>query len=154
MKTPIERFMRFAMPVPECGCWLWLGFTNPQTRYAEFGFAGKVVRAHRWSFEYHHRPLKPREVVCHRCDTPSCVNPDHLFAGSQVDNLLDAVAKGRKRSREKSPLYRGAVTPEIVVDIRQRRASGEKNRSIAKRHGISEGYCSGIARRLHWPEVA
>lgn len=154
MKSAIERFMAFAEPIPECGCWLWTGYTNSQTGYASFGFGKGVVRGHRWSFEFHVRPLETGEVVCHRCDTPSCVNPDHLFAGSQVENLKDAVAKGRKPSRERSPLYKGAVTREVVVDIRMSRERGERNADIARKHGISQAYCSTIARGIHWPEVA
>lgn len=149
----IDRFMAFVEPVPEAGCWLWIGYINPRG-YGEFGVRDDVMRAHRFSFELHRRKLEKGEVVCHRCDTPSCVNPDHLFAGSQKDNLLDAVAKGRRASRERSELYKGAVDRDVVRDIRQRRERGESNASIARRHGISQSYCSTIARRIHWPEVA
>lgn len=97
------------------------------------------------------RPLKDGEVVCHKCDTPACVNPAHLFAGTQADNLRDCVGKGRKETRERSVLYRGAMTDEIALDIRSRRKAGESNRSIASSYGISEGYCSTVARGIHWP---
>ena len=152
MATMLERFEKFYTPVTETGCWLWLGSVS--NRYGELWDGRRNVRAHRYSFETFKRQLADGEVVCHKCDTPTCVNPEHLFAGTQSDNLLDCVAKGRKPIREESDLYRGAVNPEIVRDIRRRRVAGERNCDVARRHGISNAYCSTIARGIHWPEVA
>jgi len=153
MKTDVERFMEAFEAVPESGCWLWTGCWT-ERGYGQFWFGGRLGRAHRFSFDRFVRPLGASEVVCHRCDTPACVNPHHLFAGSQVENLRDCVEKGRKETRERSDLYRGAMTLERAREIRRRRETGESNRSIASALGISEAYCSTVARGIHWPEAA
>ena len=110
----------------------------------------KNVRAHRFSFMLANGGIASGAVVCHRCDTPSCVNPDHLFAGNQSDNLLDAVSKGRVGTREDSQLYVGVVTDEVAEKIRAERRAGISNRETAARYGVSEGYCSEVARGKRW----
>jgi hypothetical protein len=76
-------------------CWEWQAAKNTKG-YGVFSFKGKDVKAHRWSYEYHNNiSLNPKECVCHRCDNPVCVNPDHLWIGTQQDNIQDMIAKGR-----------------------------------------------------------
>jgi HNH endonuclease len=80
------------------GCWLWTGATAGHMGYGTIGAGGgtKLV-AHRLSWELHHRkPIPDGMLVCHHCDTPRCVRPDHLFLGTHDDNMLDAAVKGRK----------------------------------------------------------
>ena len=77
------------------GCWLW---TGAKTGVGYGSFRGKG--AHRVSWERHHgRAVPGRKMVLHRCDNRACVNPDHLFLGSQLDNVRDMMAKGRGRGR-------------------------------------------------------
>ena len=79
-------------------CWLWTGSTYVNG-YGTIRRDGKVVSAHRTSYDLHHPLTKPiNEVdmcVCHTCDTPACVNPYHLFLGTRSVNMLDCVQKGR-----------------------------------------------------------
>ncbi|MDE2472834.1 MAG: hypothetical protein KGL35_29985, partial [Bradyrhizobium sp.] len=82
----------------------------------------------------------------------ACVNPDHLFVGTQADNIRDAKSKGRIKSREESILYRGSMTMERAREIRAARAAGVPNDVIAKKFGISKGYASTVGRGIHWPE--
>jgi hypothetical protein len=87
------RFAAQHVPVPEAGCWLWVGTTT--RGYGRIRAFGSTQRAHRVSWLIHRGPIPSGIGVCHRCDTPSCVNPDHLFLGDQRDNLRDMVRKGR-----------------------------------------------------------
>jgi hypothetical protein len=82
------------MPEPNTGCLLWLGKVGTDG-YGLFKVGGKRRAAHRVSYEIHKGPIPPGLWVLHRCDTPACVNPEHLFLGTHADNMRDMVAKGR-----------------------------------------------------------
>ncbi len=75
-------------------CWLWRGSTFRQG-YGQFKINGKNLQTHRVVYEWTFGPILPGFLVCHRCDVPLCVRPDHLFLGSVRDNVLDSVRKGR-----------------------------------------------------------
>lgn len=96
-ESATERMERWIERDPNTGCWLWSGAVA--SRYGRMAYRGNQHAAHRLSFEVHVRPLGEGEVVCHRCDTPLCVNPLHLWAGTQRDNMRDMIEKGRDRPR-------------------------------------------------------
>lgn len=81
-------------PEPMSGCWLWLDSCDP-TGYGTMLHDGKKQYAHRVSWILQNGPIPPGLHVLHKCDTPSCVNPDHLFAGTALENARDRDAKGR-----------------------------------------------------------
>jgi hypothetical protein len=76
------------------GCWLWTGHLCPQG-YGQFSIFGRNVRAHRMAFELYVGYVPSSSLVCHRCDNPTCVRPDHLFLGTHADNIRDMMLKGR-----------------------------------------------------------
>lgn len=79
------------------GCWLWQGSVSPNG-YGRLTVDGEVVGAHRFAFELTSGAAVPDGFyVCHRCDNPTCVRPDHLFLGTPKDNVDDMIAKGRQR---------------------------------------------------------
>lgn len=78
----------------ESGCWIWTG-TKDRKGYGRTVQNGIKHLAHRFAWEREHGPVPPGLFVCHHCDTPSCVRPDHLFVGTQSMNMIDAVFKGR-----------------------------------------------------------
>lgn len=110
-----QRMMAKVEPVPECGCWLFTGawdgggYGQVSTRKGE-----APAKAHRVAYEAAHGPVPEGLHVCHRCDTPACVNPGHLFAGTRRDNMLDCSTKGRLSPasmlnlRPGAPGHRGA----------------------------------------------
>ncbi len=95
-RTPKERFDEKWILEPFSGCWLWTSELN-WNGYGAFSYKLRRVTAHRMSWFLKHGEMPPSSVdVCHKCDTRSCVNPDHLFLGTRKDNMQDSVSKGRR----------------------------------------------------------
>ncbi|KKL59009.1 hypothetical protein LCGC14_2219670 [marine sediment metagenome] len=130
-ETDLQRFQRSYEVDANSGCWLWTR-SRFQTgmHYAQFtwmeGKKHKNGTAHRWVYQHLNGLLPPSVKVCHTCDIPHCVNPDHLFTGTQKDNQADMANKGRaigfRRKGTKHPLCR--LSEREVVDIRSRYAAG------------------------------
>ena len=97
----------WTMPIPETGCHIWMGCVC-KDGYGRLGAVpkGTPQLPHRKAYEQFVGPIPDGLKVCHRCDVPSCVNPDHLFLGTQKDNLRDMFAKGRARPRGRAPGWR------------------------------------------------
>lgn len=131
-------------------CWLWTGATT-KCGYGVLkigGRKGKPVYAHRLSLEIHSgKPLEAAHVV-HRCDNPRCVNPAHLFPGTNQDNIADMVAKGRQARGEKSGSAR--LTAEQVGEIQALSASGVGPTEISKQYGVHSNTVRSIVRGRTW----
>jgi hypothetical protein len=103
--SPQQAILSKSIPEPNSGCWIWLGSgrTYGQTNWHETMPLYGEALAHRWSYRAFLGPIPKGMFVCHRCDTPPCVNPDHLFIGTAGDNARDMVRKGRHaRQRPKT----------------------------------------------------
>ena len=87
-------FFNQCVPIPFCGCWIWGRYTY-DNGYGAVSENYRTVLAHRKSWILWHGAIPPGMRVLHRCDIPSCVNPLHLFLGTQRDNIQDCMAKGR-----------------------------------------------------------
>jgi hypothetical protein len=89
------------------GCWEWTGYIRPDG-YGQFGVDRSIhERAHRMAYQLTAGPIPKGIDVCHRCDNPACVRPDHLFLGTRSDNMRDMVAKGRGRKETATHCHRG-----------------------------------------------
>lgn len=97
MNTIRERFNAKWQPHPRRGCWMWTG-ARSQGIYGSLTVNDRTVQAHRVSWELNNGLIPENAHVLHRCDTPACVNPDHLFLGTHTDNMRDRKAKGRARN--------------------------------------------------------
>lgn len=139
-KSPLQRFFDQLIPVTESGCWLWTGCTN-RMGYGRFNVRGGPVLAHRFSWELHFGAIPSGMFVCHKCDTPLCVNPGHLFIGTNADNVADMKAKGR------ASLGPRKLTDEQVIEIRRRPAWPAK--AAAEHFGVSRGHISDLRRGLY-----
>lgn len=97
------RFMKFVLPEPNSGCWLWSGGVSG-AGYGLFKLSNSrvMVGAHRWSYEHHIGLIPDGQCACHHCDNPNCVNPKHIFAGTYSQNFLDAGRKKRHWNSRKT----------------------------------------------------
>lgn len=139
----VSRFDLFTQKIA-CGlsdCWYWVGAGSSNGRYGCFragGKHGKHMGAHRAAWEIFKGEIPKGMHVLHRCDVPSCVNPDHLFLGTHKENMDDRAAKGRLRVR---PMFgekngNAKLTLEKVEQMRLARADGQSVRLIAEKFGV------------------
>lgn len=134
----------------EAPCWVWVGSHIPEG-YGALWVDGQQLGAHRVSWELHRGEIPKGLCVLHKCDNRSCVNPDHLFLGTKLDNIRDAKEKGRNA--------RGAshgsakLTDDDVVSIRRRRAAGESGKKLAAAFGVSDTMIYKIASHKAWQHV-
>lgn len=148
---PEDRFWRFVTCDIATRCWLWTG-TKDRKGYGKLQVGTyhepHKVTAPRFSFEMHHGPIPEGMHVLHRCDNPTCVSPDHLFAGSAGDNMADKKAKGRQLKGEQ--IHQAKLTESDVREIRLLRESGSTLLSIAIKFEVTEGLISRICSRHVW----
>lgn len=147
---------RFWSHVAKSGdCWEWVG-TRRRDGYGVFWSGERQVRAHRFAWELQNGPVPFGLSLCHSCDNPPCVRPDHLFVGTQRENLADMTRKGRRRTRGKE--QRGMrntaakLTDEQVAHIKGMAAAGHYQDDIAARFGITRANVSYITRKT-WTHV-
>jgi hypothetical protein len=127
-------------------CLIWQG-AKTRDGYGVMGIGrGKQHRAHRVAYELANGPIEPGAVICHRCDTPLCVNPAHLFAGTPGDNTRDMHAKGRAVVRRGADHHASKVSHADRDCIRSLRQAGQTLEQIAARYGVAFQTVSAICR--------
>jgi hypothetical protein len=133
------------------GCWNWTG-TLTEKGYGRFKTSTKNWRAHRLSYEMHCGAVPDGMQVLHECDNPSCVRPDHLFLGTNADNMADKCAKGREShySPKGEQSGRAKLTEAQVLDIRG--ASGTAA-EIARQFGMSRTAVRDIRAARTWAHI-
>lgn len=136
----------------ENGCWEWQKARHRQG-YGHFAYKRKVCLAHRMSWILHNGPIDDSILVLHKCDNPPCCNPDHLFLGTDKDNFIDAVSKGRIKRCKGEQHYYSKLTENDVLKIRQMASEGMLHEVIASEFNISKKYVSSISTRRNWKHV-
>jgi hypothetical protein len=144
---------RFWSKVDKTGsCWLYRGAVNT-TGYGMFIYRGKKnTVAHRLAWRLLKGPIPAGKLVLHRCDTPRCCNPDHLFLGTDADNSADMYAKGRDRSRGEKNIH-ARLTASIVREIRNLRLVGWNGAQLAARFGITASHACNIWQGKSWAHL-
>jgi hypothetical protein len=143
-----EQFYAKTIPLPETGCLLWVGCWSVTGGYGLVGWSGRQWKAHRFAIMLEGIAIPKGMHVCHKCDTPPCVNINHLFIGTPRENVADSFNKNRRPIRESSP--NAKLTTEQVLQIR---SSNEFGRVLANQYGISQSLASKIKRRTTWKSI-
>lgn len=154
----IERFEAGYMPEPNSGCWIWIGAvinrTDGEQPRGKIRTASRLESAPRVSYRLFKGEIPTGLFVCHRCDTPLCVNPNHLWLGTGAENSADMVAKGRNRtmgtSRRGALNTRAKLTEDDVRDIRANQAPAS---ALAAQYGVSRGAIRDIKTGRNWAHV-
>jgi hypothetical protein len=141
---------------PGGDCWIWTGSLNNKG-YGRINRSRLIVYAHRLAYELSFGEIPAGMNVLHRCDTPACVNPAHLFLGTQADNNLDCRNKGRHScgERPRGERHHGSkLTARDAVEIRRAYAAREKSqRQLAAAYGVSRRAIMFILSRRNWSHV-
>lgn len=141
-------------------CWLWVGgkvFGRSHEGYGVItshvvGAKQKNIMAHRFSWEFHNGKIPEGMLVCHKCDNPSCVNPEHLFIGTVQDNNIDKLNKGRHRWGHMKGTEHG-MSKLNDEKVRAIRSDSRFDRIIAKEYGVSRVTINDIKNRKIWQHV-
>lgn len=140
-----ERLWLYIEPEPNSGCWLWTGTTTIHGYGTITMNRRPGTKVHRASYEAYKGPIPEGMHVLHKCDVRCCVNPDHLFLGTNADNVADKVAKGRQAIMQHTK-----HSPETVLAVRG--ATGS-HRAISKRLGVSKSMVHAIKANLIWKHL-
>lgn len=143
------------------GCWEWTGCRRNETGYGCIKINGKVINAHRLSWEINRGNIPGDKYVCHTCDNRLCVNPDHLFLGSPRENVLDAMRKNRMPQnvliRNYGIKLRGQPAPwrkltnEEAEEVRELYKNNNLTMAIiGKRYGVSKETISCIIHKKYY----
>lgn len=125
-------------------CWIWTG-PKYESGHGTMGYCGRYDGTHRLAWRFARGPIPEGMYVCHHCDNPACCNPDHLFLGTPIESVQNAVRRGRHGYRK--------LTEEGVKRIRARHESGETQTSIANDLGLSLGAVWHVVHRKTWKHV-
>lgn len=148
MQTALDRFNAKFTPVPESGCWLWTAGIAGGTGYGTFMFSpGRPMGAHRASWILHRGEIPDGLDVRHKCDTRSCVNPDHLITGTRKENMRDMVERGRHLHQFENGRV---LTDEQVMAVFN---SPVPYRMLAKLHGVSYSTTRDIKTGRTWSHL-
>lgn len=155
-----DRFADKCEPVPWIGCVIWTGATNADGRYGTMRFGDKNHQAHHIAWEIKHGPVPDGMNVLHKCDCGLCVNADHLFIGTQAENVADMIRKGRKNigrsglpgipknQGEKNSAAR--LNAATVFGIRKQYEIVKNKAELARVFGMSESQVRRIVTGQSW----
>ena len=152
----MDRFWSKVRKDPE-GCWEFVGRSGKVTGsslkrgggYAPFLFGGKIRDAHRVSWILEHGEIPSGMFICHHCDNPRCVRPDHLFLGTHAANMRDMVEKGRATRLRGMDCRITKLTEEQVYEIRESNERGDCVR-LAREFGVAPSTIYSVRARKSW----
>ncbi len=131
-------------------CWLWIGAKDSKG-YGRMTVDRKSAGCHRVSYEIHNGEIPRGLSVCHRCDVPACIRPDHLFVGTMAENMADMTEKGRSTRGSKNPsaILNEAAVASLRADVRP----GMSGYEASRKYGIQRGTVYQIMNGETWKHV-
>jgi hypothetical protein len=141
MKTLKERFEEKIMYEPNTGCWIWTAYLN-EWGYGRINIYGKIMGAHRVSYLLHNGELNINKLVLHSCDNPACVNPNHLYLGTNSDNTKDKLIRNRMKCKLDKNQVKEIKRLYSLCDISQN--------GIAVMFNVSQTNIGFIVRNKTW----
>ncbi len=151
-QTLDELFEVAVEKLTESGCWIWMGRLD-KYGYGAINWNGKEYKAHRLSYQHFEGEIPLNHGICHKCDNPSCVNPTHLFVGTQLDNVRDMHAKKRANKAFGENSSKAILTEANVREIRLMIQQNFTNVEIARKFNISAEAICGIKANRNWRHV-
>jgi hypothetical protein len=148
----MREHLKARMKIDAKGCWIWQGGTN-ENGYGRMRLANprRQVYPHRAAYEAFIGPIPDGLKVLHRCDVPRCINPNHLFIGTQKDNIRDCNSKGRLVNNQGEKHGMVKLTEDQVREIR---AAAGSHAKIGRAYGVSDSTVRYIRQRKLWKHVA
>lgn len=135
----VEDFWRRIKKSTSQECWPWIGRSIHRTGYAQVRFQGRLYRVHRLAYQLTYGLIPEGKHVCHTCDVRICCNPNHLWLGTNAENVADKVSKNRQRKN---------LSDETVAAIRQDHANGASYNQLAIKYKINRGTIYKILKFL------
>jgi len=134
-------------------CWLWIGATYPNG-YGRVRYKGKMCQTHRLAYEFEYGLIPDGMLICHQCDNRLCINPNHLFLGTYLDNNQDMIKKGRGIYFKGEQSGNHKLTEKYVNEIRKKYMSDNyTQRQLVKEYDVSSHAISCIVRYKTWKHI-
>ncbi len=134
-------------------CWIWCGAFNPKNGYGLLRDGEKTKLTHRLSYEIFKGKIEKGKYICHSCDNKLCINPDHLWIGSQSENIQDALNKKRWNPPRGESNGKSLLSEENVIEIRKLLEQNMKQNQIAEKFNIDQSTVSDIKRKKRWKHL-
>lgn len=150
MEVLQQKIVASSIPEPMSGCWLWEKGLDHLKKYGYTWYNNKNIRAHRASYLAFNGEIPNGLFVLHKCDNPKCVNPQHLFLGTNEDNLKDMAAKGRSCRGELNKCGKHGKAKLTEADVLAIRKDTRLTREIAKQYGIDRSYAGVVRSGKSW----
>lgn len=145
------RFVALIELIPFHSCWEWLGYIEGGG-YGTFREGLRKTRAHIFSYKLYNGDIPNGLNVCHSCDNPSCVNPNHLWLGTSKQNAEDCVRKGRRPRGERH--HKACLSYKDVASIKQEWKDKHTNQRImAERYGVSKSTINAVLTGQNWSVI-
>lgn len=147
----VKRFFESVVK-QENGCWLWIGLKNKKG-YGQISYKSKMISVHRISWEIHNGKVLDGMHVCHTCDVRNCVNPAHLFLGTNKDNMQDRALKGRNADKHGENAGNSKLKEYQILEIRNLYLAGTIKSHLAEKYNVAPSTIKRIVTRQTWNHI-